>query len=192
VVNVLTENGVLREDLRQSFGGLTGTASGTPIALTVSLVTADSCAALAGAAIYLWHCDAEGHYSLYDLPRQNYLRGLGVADAAGKVRFSSVMPGCYPGRWPHMHFEVFADADQAISGAAARLTSQFALPEAEMRSAYAAERAYAASSRNIDRVSLTRDSVFRDNSASEMDAMMLRLTGDPKSGFNAEVTVAVP
>ena len=65
----------------------------------------------AGVAVYVWHCDREGRYSMYSqgINDQNYLRGVQVADAAGMVTFTSIFPACYCGRWPHIHFEVYPD-----------------------------------------------------------------------------------
>ena len=62
-----------------------------------------------GAAVYLWHCDADGNDSLYSngVTGENYLRGVQEADANGQVHFTTIVPGCYAGRWPHIHFEVF-------------------------------------------------------------------------------------
>ena len=45
-----------------------------------------------GAAVYLWHCDRDGLYSLYTVPDQNYLRGVQAADASGEVTFTSIFP----------------------------------------------------------------------------------------------------
>lgn len=54
-------------------------------------------------------CDSEGRYSLYSdgVTNQNYLRGVRAADANGTLSFQSIFPGCYQGRWPHIHFEVY-------------------------------------------------------------------------------------
>ncbi len=107
--NVLTESGIVRSDLTKSFGSASGVAKGVP--LTVELVVQDSakCTPLAGAAVYVWHCDAEGRYSMYDdeIGNENYLRGVQAADAQGKVTFTTIFPGAYQGRWPHIHFEVY-------------------------------------------------------------------------------------
>ena len=71
-VNVLTESGVVRSDIRASFGSSTTVAEGVP--LTIELTVADTaagCAPLAGAAVYVWHCDRDGNYSMYsDAPRR--------------------------------------------------------------------------------------------------------------------------
>ena len=59
----------------------------------------------------MWHCDRLGRYSLYGagVTNQNYLRGTQEADASGNVTFTSIFPGCYSGRWPHIHFEVYSE-----------------------------------------------------------------------------------
>lgn len=185
-VNILTEAGVIREDIRTSIGGLTPVAEGVPMTLEIMLVDVNrACAPLGGMAVYVWQCDAEGVYSIYGAADRNYLRGVGISDAQGRVRFTTVFPACYPGRWPHLHFEVFSNAEMAVSGKGALLTSQFALPEAECRAVYAADPLYAASVATIEGVSLTRDGIFRDASETELAAQMLVLTGDPASGYRA-------
>ena len=93
--DVLETDGVVRSDIRSSFGAMSGTADGVPITLelTVRDLARDG-APFAGAAVYAWHCDREGRYSLYTAGAtdQNYLRGVQIADAAGLVRFTSVFP----------------------------------------------------------------------------------------------------
>jgi len=194
VVNILTEAGVIREDIRPSIGGLTPVAAGVPLRLDLRLVDVRrDCAPLAGRAVYLWQCDAEGVYSLYGATDRNYLRGVGISDAEGRLRFVTVVPGTYPGRWPHLHFEVFAGAEAAVHGDAALLTSQFALPEAACRAAYAADPIYHSSVAGLGGESLTGDMVFRNGTAAQKAAQMLRVTGDAATGFVAtgEVGLAV-
>ena len=191
-VNALTQNGVVRQDITASFNGLTGAALGTPLTLDITLVAIGSaCAPLAGHAIYIWHADANGHYSIYDLPDQNYLRGVGVTDAAGKLRFTTVFPGCYDGRWPHVHFEVFASLDTAVSGADSLLISQFALPEMAAAATYAANPAYPNSTAALTQVTLSGDMVFGDNTPEQIAAQSLILTGDPVQGYAATGTITI-
>jgi len=191
-VNILTEAGVIREDIRGSIGGLAPVAEGVPLALEITLADVRrACAPLQGMAVYAWQCDAEAVYSIYGAPDRNYLRGVGISDAQGRMRLTTVVPGCYPGRWPHIHFQVFTDIDQAVSGRAALLTSQFALPEAECRAVYAANALYTSSRDTIDRVSLTRDGVFRGSTAAELAAQMLTMTGDPGVGYRATADVGL-
>ena len=64
-VNVLNLTGVVRSDITTSFAGLSGTAAGVPLTIALTLVSASSCAPLANRAVYLWHCDRDGAYSMY-------------------------------------------------------------------------------------------------------------------------------
>ena len=41
---------------------------------------------------------------------ENYLRGVQETGADGTVTFTTIFPGCYSGRWPHVHFEVYPSA----------------------------------------------------------------------------------
>ncbi len=191
-VNILTEEGVIREDIRTSIGGLNPVAEGVPVTLEITLVDVGrACIPLGGMAVYVWQCDAEGIYSIYAAQDRNYLRGVGISDAEGKVRFTTVFPACYDGRWPHIHFEVFSSAEMAVSGNAALLTSQFALPEAECRAVYSANPLYTASVGTLERVSLARDGIFRDASEAELAVQMLVLQGDPTNGYRASGRVGV-
>lgn len=184
--NVLTESGVVRSDIRSSFGSLSGTAQGVPLTITLTVVDAATGAALPGAAVYLWHCDRDGAYSLYDVADQNYLRGVQQADAAGVVSFTSVFPAAYSGRWPHAHFEVYPDLAAATNGDNAAVTSQLALPEDACTAVYATD-GYGASVRTMARTSLTSDMVFGDGYATQLAAV----TGDVASGMAATLTVPV-
>jgi protocatechuate 3,4-dioxygenase beta subunit len=191
-VNILTETGVIREDIRNSIGGLAPVAEGVPVMLEITLVDVNrACAPLGGMAVYVWQCDAKGAYSIYGAADRNYLRGVGISDAQGRVRFTSIFPACYPGRWPHIHFEVFSSAEMAVSGKGALLTSQFALPEADCRAVYTANPLYAASVQTLEDVSLKRDGIFRDASEVELAAQTLVLEGDPAGGYRARARVGL-
>jgi protocatechuate 3,4-dioxygenase beta subunit len=163
--NVLTQSGIVRSDIRSSFGTASGTAEGVPMTLELSLVDlARGGVPFAGAAVYVWHCDREGRYSLYSdgATDQNYLRGVQVADATGRVRFTSVFPACYPGRWPHVHFEVYPDQAGIADAAKAVATSQVALPKDACAAVYA-QPGYEASIDELAELSLESDGVFRDD-----------------------------
>lgn len=192
VVNILTEQGVIREDIRNSIGGLTPVAEGVSVALEITLVDVrKGCTPLAGHAVYLWQCDASGVYSDYGAPDRNYLRGVAVSDSAGRVRFTTVFPGCYPGRWPHLHFEVFGSPTAAVEGTAAVLTSQFAFPEASCAEVYAADPRYSGSVAPFGELSLRRDMVFRGSSDSELASQVLTMSGDPGAGYRASSVVGL-
>ena len=64
IVNALTLSGIVRSDIRSSFGTMSGTADGVPLTVTLKLVSVSAaCANLEGYAVYLWHCTREGGYS---------------------------------------------------------------------------------------------------------------------------------
>jgi len=186
--NVLNLTGVVRQDIRSSFAGLNGTADGVPLSIVLSIVSTSTCAPLAGYAVYLWHCDRPGRYSLYSagVTNQNYLRGVQEADASGKVTFTSIFPGCYSGRWPHIHFEVYRSLSAATSVSNKIATSQIALPKSACDEVYATS-GYAASAANLSRVSLASDMVFSDGSALELASV----SGGVSGGMTATLTVAV-
>ena len=190
-VNALTQSGVVRTDLRTSFGDLSGTAKGSQLTLDIALVDVrNACNPLANHAIYLWHADASGHYSLYDLPEQNYLRGVVVTDANGHASLTTIFPGCYDGRWPHIHFEVFASLEAATNGQAALLTSQFAMPEATAKIVYSGAH-YDGSTASLDRITLASDNVFGDNTPEQLAQQTVTVAVDPAKGLTATALVGI-
>lgn len=150
-----------------------------------------SCAPLAGYAVYVWHCDRDGRYSLYDLPSESYLRGVGVTDANGQVSFTTVFPGCYAGRWPHIHFEVFSSFANATSGRYAVLVGQLALPSTAAALVYNDASGYTSSIRNFAGVSLNGDNVFGDNSAAQLAQQTPAMTGNVTDGYVATATIGI-
>ena len=192
VVNVLTQSGVIRPDVRSSFAGMTGTADGAKLDLTIRLVDVRrACAPLGGHLVYIWSCDAAGKYSLYEISDRNYLRGAGVTDAKGELTLTTIFPGCYDGRWPHIHFEVFASPDKARSGKDSLLTSQWAFEAAACKSLYDAGGAYAGSTANLSRLSLASDGIFADSTPEQLAAQTLKVTGGAAGGYAATTVVGV-
>ena len=191
--NVLTASGVVRSDIRSSFvGGSTATATGVQLTLTLTLVNVNaSCAPLSGYAIYIWCCDRLGNYSLYTAPAESYLRGVQVTDAYGQVTFTLIFPGCYSGRWPHIHFEVYSSLSNATSGRYATLVSQLALPAAACSTVYADTATYPSSASNFARISLSSDNVFGDNSAAQVAQQTPTLSGSVSAGYIANAIVGL-
>lgn len=190
--NALIATGIVRSDIRSSFlGSSTTVASGVPLTLTITVVDANnSCAPLAGYAVYIWHCDRSGNYSLYNLPAESYLRGVQVTDANGQVTFTTIFPGCYSGRYPHIHFEVFSTLANATTGRSARLISQFAMPAAACAQVYATS-AYASSQSNYSGISIANDNVFGDNTSAQMTAMTPALSGSISAGYTTTATIGI-
>jgi protocatechuate 3,4-dioxygenase beta subunit len=185
--DVLSENGVVRTDIRTSFDGASGTADGVPYTIQFTVVDVDrGCKPLTGAAVYVWHCDREGNYSMYTASDANYLRGVQEVDTNGVVRFTSIFPACYSGRWPHVHFEVYPSVDAATSGTGKLVTSQLALPEDVCEAVYAAS-GYEQSVTNLSRVSLDSDMVFSDGVSLQTPSM----AGNARSGYVSSLVVGV-
>lgn len=189
VVNVLTQSGVVRSDIRSSFNGPSGVAAGVPLTVKLQIVNANgSCAALSGYAVYLWHCDRDGNYSLYSngVTDQNYLRGVQASDSSGNLTFQTIFPGCYAGRMPHVHFEVYPTLAKSISAANRIKTSQFTFPMATLNEVYASS-GYSASVRNLAQISYATDNVFSDGYALQLAAV----TGNATDGYVVTLTVGV-
>jgi protocatechuate 3,4-dioxygenase beta subunit len=187
-VNVLDDSGIVRGDITSSFGDMTGTAEGVPLTIRMTLTDLDG-TPLEGVAVYVWHCDRDGRYSMYSdgVTDQNYLRGVQVADTRGLVTFTSIFPACYSGRWPHIHFEVYAGVADATTSGPIVATSQIALPEATCAAVYATG-GYETSIDTLNQVSLATDNVFSDDEAVHQ---LATITGDVARGYTAELTVPV-
>ncbi len=186
--DALGESGVVRKDFTTSFDGKTGTAEGAPYTIQFTVVNVDDgCKPLTGAAVYAWHCDREGNYSMYGSATEaNYLRGVQEVGANGVVSFTSVFPACYSGRWPHVHFEVYPSVSDATNATNKLATSQIALPKDVCESVYATS-GYEQSVSNLSRVSLSSDMVFSDGVVNETPSM----TGNASSGYVSSLVVGV-
>jgi len=188
--DVLSESGVVRQDITSSFGSASGTAEGVPMTIRMKVydLNGDDATVLAGAAVYAWHCDREGRYSMYDdeIADENYLRGVQEADEAGWVEFASIFPAAYSGRWPHVHFEVYPSLDDATSASNKLRTSQLALPEAACKEVYATD-GYEASVDNLAQTSLDSDNVFSDG----YSLQLAKVTGSVDEGYVATLNVPV-
>jgi protocatechuate 3,4-dioxygenase beta subunit len=188
-VNVLDDSGIVRSDIRSSFGSSATVAEGVPLTVALTVRDAATGAALAGRGVYLWHCDRDGNYSLYSrgVENENYLRGVQATDANGTVTFTTIYPACYSGRWPHIHFEVYEDVDTAVAAGPIVKTSQIALP-AETDQAVYATTGYEQSVQNLSRVSLQSDNVFGDDGGIHQIASM---SGSAAEGYTAALTIGV-
>ena len=189
IVNVLTQSGIVRSDIRSSFGSSTAMAVGVPLTIKLQVVNVNAnCAALPGYALYLWHCDRDGNYSLYSsgVTGENYLRGVQQADSNGVVTFETIFPGCYSGRMPHVHFEVYPTLAKSTSAANRVRTSQFTFPMATLNEVYATS-GYSASVRNLAQISYATDNVFSDGTSLQMGAV----SGNPTDGYVVTLTVGV-
>jgi len=190
IANALALSGIVRSDIRTSVGSASGTASGIPLKVIFRVVNVNgACADLSGYAIYLWHCDAQGRYSIYSngVTSENYLRGVQATDSSGQASFQTIYPGCYSGRMPHMHFEVYRSATTATSFSNKLKTSQLAFPNAISSAVYNGDSRYSASIANLASISFATDNVFSDGTSTEMTSV----TGNLTDGYTATITVGI-
>lgn len=192
---MLSTSGIVRSDIRSSFISSTTVATGVQLTITLTLVNVNSsCAPIVGAAIYIWHCDAAGRYSLYSsgVTTESYLRGVQVTDANGQVTFTTIYPACYSGRWPHMHFEVFSGGlTTASTGRTATLISQLAMPAASNVAVFNGNSAYSASISNYSAITLASDAVFGDNTSAQLAQMTPTLSGSVSAGYTGSATIGI-
>ena len=187
--NVLALSGIVRSDIRSSIGSSTP-VSGVPLTISITLTnTQASCAPLAGYAIYLWHCSQDGNYSVYSSNNiaDNYLRGVQATDANGTVTFTTIVPGCYAGRMPHMHLEVYPTLASASNARNKIKTTQLAFPTALLSSIYNSNAGYSASVRNLASITFATDNVFSDGIDLEMTTMQASSGG----GYSASITISI-
>ncbi|WP_305884456.1 intradiol ring-cleavage dioxygenase [Notoacmeibacter sp. MSK16QG-6] len=95
---------------------------GVPLDLKMQVVDA-TCKPIANARVDVWHASAEGIYSgisgggqSVDTSGQTFCRGTQMADENGIVHFTTVYPGWYRGRTTHIHFKVYLDEANVLTG----------------------------------------------------------------------------
>jgi protocatechuate 3,4-dioxygenase beta subunit len=144
----------------------------------------DSCQALSGAQVDIWHCDAQGYYSEYgnhpfqekDFTKVSFLRGRQTTDANGEVSFISIFPGWYPGRAPHIHVDILKNEKIILS-------TQIAFPKESTEAVYAS-RGY----KGKEDTSNESDGVFRNSLAGNMADYV---AGNLTDGFTLSKVITV-
>jgi protocatechuate 3,4-dioxygenase beta subunit len=185
--DVLAQSGIVRSDLRTSIGGGM-TADGAPSPSRSVSPTWRTAMPVRRRRRLRLALRRAGNYSMYSsgVENETYLRGVQVADGSGQVTFTSIVPGCYSGRWPHIHFEVYPSVDLITDSANAISTSQLALPEEMLGGVYALPAT--GSAQNLAGVSLATDNVFGDDGGA---LQIATVTGDSSAGFTAMLTARV-
>lgn len=177
--DILTQQGAIRSDIRSNLDG-SNTQAGAP--MTLQLTVTENCVPLPGAAVYVWHCNRDGDYSMYGSNAdQTWLRGVQVADDAGALTFTTILPGRYSGRASHVHFRVYRDATLAEE----LLTSQMAFDDDTADALYTAADGYDDSLTNATHNAT--DNVFSDG----VDTQLLTLTGDPTTAIVGTLQIGV-
>ncbi len=165
-----------------------GDRSGVP--LTVNLIIKNKntgCGVLANALVDIWHCDAAGQYSEYggtglqsvNLTNVHWLRGRQTTNADGAVVFSSIFPGWYSGRAPHIHVHVYNSSGKSL------LVTQIAFPKEICDNVYTNGSDY--KSKGLQDTTNSSDNVFRDGFENELAA----ISGSVADGYILNHTVVV-
>lgn len=160
---------------------------GTPLTIKVYIRNVNaSCAVIKGAIVDIWHCDAAGNYSQYggtqmqstNYTSVNFLRGRQTTDTNGMAAWTSIYPGWYSGRAPHIHVHVYNSSGTSL------LVTQIAFPEDVSKVVYA-QGVYA--SKGQADTTNARDNVFGDGVTNEMSTV----TGSVSAGYVLTHTIYV-
>lgn len=164
-----------------------GTQTGIPLTLTFTVINIDnSCLAVSGLRVDIWHCNKRGYYSAYDGQPgidgtvnnggTTWLRGIQYTDSNGQVTFTTIYPGWYTPRATHLHVQIYDSSNNLLA------TSQLAFPDATNTTVNAY---YNTSGTNS--FTNTNDMVFSDSYTNEL----MTVTGNTTSGYIATKQIAV-
>jgi Dioxygenase len=188
LASLWADTGLIRSDITPGFNGMTGDAVGVPLGLHLHFRSAsDGLHALARHAVYVWHADAAGDYSIFNRPETNYLRGIGVTDAGGRVGFQTIYPGTYRGRPPHIHFEVYRSLDSLRRGITPLIRSSILFPDMISRSVYSGYRAYTDSLKKYD--ALRFEPPIRESTCDKRALQLSTVSGSGDSTLRASLNV---
>ena len=162
--------------------------TGVPLAVLITIQNKNkSCAGLEGAIVDVWHCDRDGYYSEYggsgmqsaNLQSVHFLRGRQTTSADGLAAFTTIFPGWYSGRAPHIHVHIYDASGKSL------LVTQIAFPTDICDNVYT--KATSLYTRGKQDTSNARDNVFFDSLALEMPTV----TGSIADGYTLSHNIVV-
>ena len=171
----------VRKDIRSD-------RTGIPMTLNLTIFNKNtSCAALSGVLVDIWHCDKDGNYSEYggtgmqstNFTAVSFLRGRQTTDTSGLATYTSVFPGWYGGRAPHIHVQIFNAAGRSL------LVTQIAFSKAVCDTVYGTATNFY--TKGLQDTTNERDNVFSDGFSTELAT----ITGNITSGFSLTHTIVV-
>ncbi len=172
----------VRKDIRSD-------RTGVPMTMNITIKNTNaSCAALAGALVDVWHCDKDGYYSEYggsgmqsaNFTTVDFLRGRQTTDASGLVSFTSVFPGWYSGRAPHIHVHIYSATGKSL------LVTQIAFPYDISNTVYTTAQS-AGYTKGAQDTKNERDNVFSDGFTTELGTV----SGSVSAGYTLTHTIVV-
>lgn len=154
--------------------------------INVASVGENSCTAIEGAQVDIWHYDAQGQYSGvsdqgFDTSDQKFLRGYQLTNANGGVQFLTIYPGWYSGRAVHIHFTI---RTKGADSADYQFTSQFFFDDTLTDQVHALE-PYASKGQRDTRNS--NDNIFNGGG----EQLLLNLQGDTTNGYTGTMTIGL-
>lgn len=162
--------------------------AGLQMAVNITITNKNSnCTPIQGAIVDIWHCDKDGNYSEYGgtgMQSTNYtavhfLRGRQTTNADGKVGFTTIFPGWYSGRAPHIHVHVYNAAGTSL------LITQIAFPKAVCDTVYTTSSFY--TTRGKQDTTNETDNVFSDGVTNELATV----EGSVTAGYTLTHTINV-
>lgn len=183
-------SGFDRSDITSNLDG-SDTQTGVPLTLTVYVYDAEnSCAAMEGVQVDIWHCNAYGIYSDIEsegTTADTYLRGYQLTDADGMVTFTTIIPGWYSGRTTHIHLRLRSSYDEASSTSDGSNTTQVFFPQTLIDTLAASVSPY--DSEGANPTTNATDRVYADQ---VFGTTLLSTSGSTADGYTASISLYLP
>ena len=185
------EEGPFYVDLEKIRSNIVGGRQGAQLDLGITIIDSSTCKPVSGAAVDIWQADAVGKYSdesSEGTVGQTWLRGVQITNAAGLARFTTIYPGFYAGRAPHIHAKVHIGGSASgakYAGGHVSHTGQMLFPEAISTKVY--KTAPYLSDPN-PRTLNAEDRVYTEQGGSRST---IKLTGVVANGLKGRITLAV-
>ncbi|HEX4449607.1 MAG TPA: hypothetical protein VH143_02000 [Kofleriaceae bacterium] len=182
-------DGFARSDITSNLDG-SSVQTGIPLVLTIYIYDAqNNCAAYVGAQIDIWHCNATGVYSdiaAESTSTEQWLRGYQITDSAGKVTFTTIVPGWYQGRTTHIHLRVRSSYDEAAGLSDGTNTTQLFFSQTLIDTIATTISPY-----NSEGTNPTTNATDHVYSGETNGTNVLSITGD-MSGYTATLSIYLP
>ncbi len=188
-----TDDSATAYDRSNILSNLDGSDTQTGIPLTLHIYVYDAentCAAMQGVQVDIWHCNAPGVYSneaVENTTGQSWLRGYQLTDATGLVTFTTIVPGWYSGRTTHIHLRLRSKYSEASSTSDGTNTTQLFFPQATINTINSSVAPY--SSHGTNPTTNAGDRVYASQTKGEME---LTLSGNVTNGYTATAAIHLP
>jgi protocatechuate 3,4-dioxygenase beta subunit len=183
-------SGYNRSDIRSNLDG-SDTQNGIPLTLHFHVYDFDnSCTAMSGVQVDIWHCNASGVYSNESVEGtvgQSWLRGYQVTDSSGAATFKTIVPGWYQGRTTHIHLRLRSSYNSSASLSDGSNTTQLFFPQALVDTIDTSVAPYSSEGKNT--TTNAGDRVYTQETQGKME---MTLSGDSSNGYVASVVIGLP